>query len=326
MKNLLLTTYPSSCSSSTLPSQILSLASPALQEFIMSEDTRKATVESHLHSHTPPIDEIPGQWDWPFWKFGYGHNEALFKELHAKYNSIPCAIQDPFAWHLDVCGVADIANTREEFETLLKKRRDERFDELTKAWHDIAIMLISESYRFTALQDETDCWVRLIRISRHFSYDSIIGFFSPYCKELKQLPPMPPDWMLTDKSREMLLKDREARKKAMEAEPQPCARCSSPGASTQHGLSGLRMENEKRPERDYRKPQMVDEATQTTMTLMREGIAAERIPPPQAAENPNKGVKRRRTQNKPAASNPQGVRRSARLQEQAERQAKRRKL
>ncbi|KAK5637248.1 hypothetical protein RRF57_012960 [Xylaria bambusicola] len=298
-------------------------------------------IESHLHYHTPTVYEASDQWDWPYWKFGYSNREVLFQELHAEYNSIRCAVQDPFGWHLDVCQIADLANAREEFETLLKKRRDDRFGELVRAWDKIALMLITESYRFMLPRKRSDYWPRFIRISRHFSYDAIVGYFGAYCKEQNQLPPPEDDNnpVLTEKAKNILKQHRievENQARAVETEPENAGiERSMPGAiagpSTQGEPPELQMgepvrRSEKGPENGCRKAQMVDRATQTEACIVMERVVAGGLPPPEAPDNQNRGTKRRRPKNKSMVSNPQGVRRSARLQEQAERQAKRRRL
>ncbi|KAI0503379.1 hypothetical protein F5B22DRAFT_629199 [Xylaria bambusicola] len=300
------------------------------------------TIDSHLHYHTPIVYEDSDQWDWPYWKFGYRTREALFEELHVEYNSIKSAIQDPFSWHLDVCQIADLASTREEFETLLKKRRDERFEELIRAWDEIALMLITESHRFMLPRKRTDYWARFIRISRHFSYDAIVGYFGAYCKEQVVLPPPEDDEnnpFLTEKAKELLRQQRlevekQARVSETESENAGTERFlleTVAGPSTQRGPPELQIKEPtkrdgKQPENSYRKPQMVDRATQTTTPTIMDKVVADEIPSSQATNDQKRGVKRQRQKSKPIINNPQGVRRSARLQEQAERQAKRRRL
>ncbi|KAJ3577798.1 hypothetical protein NPX13_g2769 [Xylaria arbuscula] len=296
----------------------------------MTSYSKRHKVESHPWCHTP-INLNSDEWDWPFWKFEYPNQGVLFGELHTKYNSVSSAIQDPYAWHLDVRSVADVANSREEFETLLKERRDERFKELVDAWEKIASMLTVESYRFSLLQDDFDFWTRFIRISRHWSFDSFVGWFTPYCREVKQLPPPIDkdfyDEVLTDEGRELYDRARLEEEREFNAAKERASPDDSPGPSMQHALSGLQMEetvaassSSSSPEPDQWKPEMVDRASSPIV------IAAEQIPPTEATQTLNKGVKRQRKQEKSTKSGSQGLRRSARLQEQAERQAKRRRL
>ncbi|KAJ2991412.1 hypothetical protein NUW58_g2522 [Xylaria curta] len=91
--------------------------------------------EDHRALHVPWVD-----WDvdyrhykWHFWKFGY-KQEDIFGSLHAEYNCMAFAIQDPYAWHTDVCQLSIACKNREEFHAALIKRRDERFKEIRTAW------------------------------------------------------------------------------------------------------------------------------------------------------------------------------------------------
>jgi len=79
------------------------------------------TIGNHMKLHTPEPDYmLDRDWRWPIWKFGYDGPKILFTTLYAEFNSLKCAIQDPYGWHSDVCDVANIAKNKEEFLTLLK--------------------------------------------------------------------------------------------------------------------------------------------------------------------------------------------------------------
>ncbi|KAI1119994.1 hypothetical protein F5Y10DRAFT_259249 [Nemania abortiva] len=145
--------------------------------------------ETHLGFHTPlPAWVNDKEWSWSFRKFGYKHGGALFTELHEEFNSFKCAIQDPQGWHLDVSEIADRANNREQFFSLLTERRKERFAEIQRAWEKTSAQLVAEPDRWETLPDRLDTWYNFILISRNFSYDSLLRFFGEYIKDPKSRP------------------------------------------------------------------------------------------------------------------------------------------
>ncbi|KAI1734042.1 hypothetical protein F4680DRAFT_439557 [Xylaria scruposa] len=149
------------------------------------------TIQNHQSLHTPSPEWVDDQnWTWPFWKFGYKSGGVLFTELHAEFNSIKCAIQDPYGWHLDVCDVANTANTREEFENLLRQRQNERFIELQRTWDKTSALLVGEPSRWDTPPSRRDLWVNFIRISRNFSYDSFVGYFGAFIKDKPEPTPV----------------------------------------------------------------------------------------------------------------------------------------
>ncbi|KAI1424699.1 hypothetical protein F5Y12DRAFT_785229 [Xylaria sp. FL1777] len=233
-----------------------------------------STIEGHLQFHTPELNSESEEWEWPFWKFGYTNPNVLFKDLHAEYNSIRFAIQDPYGWHSDVCETAHLADTKEQFLALLRKRQDERFQELKKAWDKISILLIAESDRWEIPRTRSDLWLRFIRITRHFSYDALVGYFGAYLKEPTE--PRTPKTPI-----------------ALESEEHTNI-------------------NETRPKQYHPIPNMVDRATQTSTAT-----AASKKTPSPAGASPSKIVKRQTRRSKPTRNNPEGLRRSARLQQRA---------
>lgn len=54
------------------------------------------------------------EWKWPWAKFELPPN-ALFTTLQERFNTRQCPIQDPYAFHQDVCESADYSATLEEF-------------------------------------------------------------------------------------------------------------------------------------------------------------------------------------------------------------------
>lgn len=142
---------------------------------------KSRTIDNHLEAHTPQPDyELDQEWQWPFWKFGYDDPNVLFTTLHAEFNSVKCAIQDPHCWHHDVCDIANIAKDKNEFLTLLKTRQNERFEEIQVAWEKTKALLSAELSHWNAAPDETLLWALFLRLARNFSYDSLVGYFGSY--------------------------------------------------------------------------------------------------------------------------------------------------
>ncbi|KAI3195600.1 hypothetical protein CBS147311_7905 [Penicillium roqueforti] len=136
------------------------------------------TLDSHRGAHTPfpPNYALDEKWKWKHWKFGYEDPNVLFTTLHAEYNTLHCALQDPYAWHKDVTDVTRIAENRDQFLTLLKKRQKERFDELQEAWETTKEVLTAEPSR-------VDQWAAFLNIARHMSYDSLVAYFGFYATD-----------------------------------------------------------------------------------------------------------------------------------------------
>ena len=57
----------------------------------------------------------------------------LFTELHDQYNTIPNPIQDKVAFHHDVYEISSRACSKDEFHSLMAKRKEQRIDELNKS-------------------------------------------------------------------------------------------------------------------------------------------------------------------------------------------------
>ncbi|GAP88284.1 hypothetical protein SAMD00023353_3000820 [Rosellinia necatrix] len=156
------------------------------------DDDRKPTIQNHLSRHTPLVNwAVDDTWKWPNWKIGYDA-DTLFNELHAEFNSIQCAIQDPHSWHLDVCEIAVRADNRDEFRQLLRKRQEERYEEIQRAWDRTRAVLTGDSMRWDVPQKRHTLWLRLAQISRHFSYNSILRYFSSYVNDESDPTPNPP--------------------------------------------------------------------------------------------------------------------------------------
>ncbi|TGJ76437.1 hypothetical protein E0Z10_g10872 [Xylaria hypoxylon] len=269
------------------------------------------TVKNHLEHHTPPLHrDLEQEWDWPFWKFGYGSHHILFTELHAQFNSVPCAIQDPYGWHLDVCDIANEAKTRPEFLSLLQKRQDERFAELRKAWEKTRSLLIGDPGRWEIPQRRNDLWLRFARISRNFSYDAFLGYFGAYVE----------DGTMPARAVSKPTAPESERRNEAEGEEQPNAHQTEPKQNNSNfGRDNQRPRLIPLPESLRRKFEAVEPSVQAT-TSSNKGETPK--PSSGAATSPRKVVKRRTRRNKATGGNPECLRRSARLQQRSERRRK----
>lgn len=139
------------------------------------------TIETHREVHTPLVHPIfDDEWRWPHWKVGYNDPDVLFGALHEEFNTLKCAIQDPYAWHHDVCDIANTARNQEEFLTLLKQRQKERFDEIQGVWRETKALLTAQPSRWKRPPEMPVLWGYFIRLARNFSYDSLVSYFSSY--------------------------------------------------------------------------------------------------------------------------------------------------
>ncbi|KAF2966395.1 hypothetical protein GQX73_g7176 [Xylaria multiplex] len=270
------------------------------------------TVQNHIWHHTPhPNWSEEREWDWPFWKFDFESPDILFTDLHAQYNSIPCAIQDPYGWWIDVCDIANEAKTRPEFFSLLQKRQEERFVELEKAWAKTRSSLIGNPDLIYSSHKICDMWLRFIRVSRNYSYDSLLGFFGAFAAletktALLEFNPSEPD---------------SEGENELGRQEQPDRRSTDSEQNTQDFDWEKYWEDRKSrlvpfPESLRRKSAELELFPQSHTSQSR-AAAAETSR--RATTKPNKVVKRRIRRSKTTKGNPEGLRRSARLQQRAER-------
>ncbi|KAI1123084.1 hypothetical protein F5Y10DRAFT_286471 [Nemania abortiva] len=262
------------------------------------------TIPGHLPSHLPPPEFVQGgEWKWPYQKFGYTHGGILFTELHAQFNSFPCAIQDPYGWHLDVTEVADIAKDRATFLALLKKRQNERFAELEKAWESMAAELIGAPSRWRLQIQDRKLWINFVRIARHFSYDSLIQYFSAYGTEGTD-----PRNALRKYTNPTAQSSQSSRQQPPDQTPPkiPNSRDMGPESDSQRhqGEEGNMQSTETREIATRGK------GTTSTKTTGR------------ATVRPNKIVKRKAGRRSSEGSKQDGLRRSARLRERAKREGR----
>jgi len=152
------------------------------------------TAENYLGLHTPQPDyDLDDRWRWPYWKFGFESPEVLFTTLHADYNSMQFAIQEPLFWYRDVCEIANIAQNRGEFEALLEQRKQRRFDEAQSVWERAKALLTAEPSRLKNPPAAEVLWVAFITLARNLSFDSLVKYFGSYiANDNDRNPPLPP--------------------------------------------------------------------------------------------------------------------------------------
>ncbi|KAI1345810.1 hypothetical protein F5Y01DRAFT_322737 [Xylaria sp. FL0043] len=140
------------------------------------------TPENYHRIHTPQVEwKWEEEWMWPYKKFGYRHPNVLWDSLYTQFNCMPFAIQDPYMWHADVREVGLASDTREEFEAALRKRRDERFNEILDYWEKTKTQLVASPIIWKAPpRGPSRPWTTFVRLGRHFSFDTFTGHFANY--------------------------------------------------------------------------------------------------------------------------------------------------
>lgn len=115
----------------------------------------------------------PG-WSWPAWKFGLKRDD-LFTSLHDRYNTFTFSLQDPEAFHADVCEVSHDADTLDEFHRLMADRRQQRLRELHDSLESLAVEIIANP----KLMD-SEHWNYAVQLFRTKSFDSLVRYFASY--------------------------------------------------------------------------------------------------------------------------------------------------
>ena len=115
----------------------------------------------------------PG-WAWPAWKFGMKRDD-LFTKLHDQYNTVPSAIQDPEAFHLDVFELSNEAASADEFHSLMADRKEQRLRELNNSLESAAVEIIANPHLIGTAQ-----WQHAVQLFRTKSLDSLVRYFASY--------------------------------------------------------------------------------------------------------------------------------------------------
>ena len=138
--------------------------------------------------HPPRVDFLKEpEYQWPSWFVGYSM-DALFGELHQRFNTMPFFLLDRVSFHRDVFELCIASEDKADFEARLQKRRDERFEEMTRAFDNVVGRLVVSDEQ---LEDYSQA-SNIIDLSRDGSLDRLVqclaGFLRPKDGE-KQAPP-----------------------------------------------------------------------------------------------------------------------------------------
>ncbi|GAB0137990.1 hypothetical protein EsDP_00006239 [Epichloe bromicola] len=112
------------------------------------------------------------EYRWPFWNVDL-EAEDLFGVLHKRFNTTQMFIQDPDAFHKDVCEMAYLASDQADFYNRLQERSDKRLEELKSA---LRVLDLLDSGGFYNLDDKQN--FAFFRTRRFASLDCLIGFFA----------------------------------------------------------------------------------------------------------------------------------------------------
>ncbi|KAI1816836.1 hypothetical protein GGS20DRAFT_145568 [Poronia punctata] len=123
------------------------------------------------------MDEPDGGCSWQAWKFGL-KREDLYTKLQDQYNTVTLSIQDPDAFHHDVCEISKTATDLAEFHRLLEERKQLRLEQLNESLQSASVEIIANPELIG-----TDQWQHAIQLFRTKSYDSLVRYFSSYLPE-----------------------------------------------------------------------------------------------------------------------------------------------
>ncbi|KAI1183378.1 hypothetical protein F5B17DRAFT_137349 [Nemania serpens] len=123
------------------------------------------------------MDEPDGGCSWQAWKFGM-KREDLYTKLQDQYNTVTLSIQDPDAFHHDVCEISKTATDLDEFHHMLKQRKQLRLDQLNESLQSASVEIIANPKLIG-----TDQWQHAIQLFRTRSFDSLVRYFSSYLPE-----------------------------------------------------------------------------------------------------------------------------------------------
>ncbi|KAI0448879.1 hypothetical protein F5B21DRAFT_87416 [Xylaria acuta] len=123
------------------------------------------------------MDEPDGGCSWQAWKFGM-KREDLYTKLQDQYNTVTLSIQDPDAFHHDVCEISKTAVDSDEFHRMLEQRKQFRLDQLNESLQSASVEIIANPKLIG-----TDQWQHAIQLFRTRSFDSLVRYFSSYLPE-----------------------------------------------------------------------------------------------------------------------------------------------
>jgi hypothetical protein len=120
------------------------------------------------------MDEPDGGCSWQAWKFGM-KREDLYTKLQDQYNTVTLSIQDPDAFHHDVCEISKTAADLNEFHHMLEERKQLRLQQLNESLESASVEIIANPKLIG-----TDQWQHAIQLFRTRSFDSLVRYFSSY--------------------------------------------------------------------------------------------------------------------------------------------------
>ncbi|KAI3324638.1 hypothetical protein HD806DRAFT_51100 [Xylariaceae sp. AK1471] len=123
------------------------------------------------------MDEPDGGCSWQAWKFGM-KREDLYTKLQDQYNTVTLSIQDPDAFHHDVCEISKTAADLDEFHHMLEQRKQLRLHQLNESLESASVEIIANPKLIG-----TDQWQHAIQLFRTRSFDSLVRYFSSYLPE-----------------------------------------------------------------------------------------------------------------------------------------------
>ncbi|KAI0203550.1 hypothetical protein F4808DRAFT_23628 [Astrocystis sublimbata] len=123
------------------------------------------------------MDEPDGGCSWQAWKFGMKRDD-LYTKLQDQYNTVTLSIQDPDAFHHDVCEISKVAVDSDEFHRMLEQRKQFRLDQLNESLQSASVEIIANPKLIG-----TDQWQHAIQLFRTRSFDSLVRYFSSYLPE-----------------------------------------------------------------------------------------------------------------------------------------------
>lgn len=101
--------------------------------------------------------------------------EDLYSKLHDQYNTITSSIQDPEAFHHDVCEISHAASNPDEFHRLMADRKEQRLRELNETLESASLEIIANPTLIGTHQ-----WQYALQLFRTKSLDSLVSYFSSY--------------------------------------------------------------------------------------------------------------------------------------------------
>ena len=113
---------------------------------------------------------------WPSGNVGL-EQEALFTDLHDRFNTVPFFLQDEEAFHCDVSEIANDVENQAEFYARLQKRKDERLEELNRMMRYLSYFMGGGHFDQQMGKPQQ---YKFIRLQRNGSFDSLITFLSSF--------------------------------------------------------------------------------------------------------------------------------------------------